>query len=644
MAYRNILNARFLVLTPLLLLLFIAVACGGSDATDAGKTTTDGDKSTAADTATDTKKDATDTKMDSTGGKTDATDTKKDATGSKMGEETKMASATSVPVVAKETAPKGIPTVAPKVVATTGTTIQTGGIANCNAYSAAAFWDLHRGAAANDVTWASMLYNGLIELNPETDDWFDIRGDLATSWDVSADGLAFTFHLAEGAKWHDGEPVTAEDVVWSIDRMVDPDEPRPRTGLIKPYYERGSATAIDAVTAKVPTKFPSAAFGGFMAADYNKIYPKHVYAAAPDGQGKDPSKTDDIIGSGPFTLDNFKRDVVGEFRKFDDYFKKDADGVQRPYLDGIDKFQIIDRGTLAANVRTGGIDFSCGEPHLEIDVMLALEKELAGKLNLYFDLPGVYSGFWVNTKKLPWSDVRMREALHLAVDRRELIAAIGPAGSELMGAPLQPNSWFGKKESELLTRPGWRYPKDEDIAEARRLTEAVMKDAGLDFPYKETLRFRNVSVYPLQAPVVKEQLSRIGLDLTLEMMDSATGFQAWERGDAEIALQATSFAVFEPDAIVNTFFTEGAGRNYPDYVPDPLIGELFTKQAQEFDQAKRRVILQQIEDHLLDTFDTPWTHIYWSGRGRFASSDIMNFHAAQSAQGELKFEHIWLKR
>ena len=53
-----------------------------------------------------------------------------------------------------------------------------------------------------------MLYNGLIELNPETDDRFNILGDLATSWNVSADGLSFTFHLAEGAKWHDGVPAT----------------------------------------------------------------------------------------------------------------------------------------------------------------------------------------------------------------------------------------------------------------------------------------------------------------------------------------------------------------------------------------------------------------------------------------------------
>ena len=632
MAYRQLCNPKLLMVTPLLLLLFVVVACGGAAPAEPQVIEKEVIKEVEKPVVVE---------------KEIIKEVEKPVVVEKeVIKEVEVVKEVikEVPVIAEATPERGIPTAVPAQSDNVMEEVQTGGIVPCNAYSAAAFWDLHRGAAANDVVWASMLYNGLIELNPETDDWFDIRGDLATSWDVSPDGLNFTFHLAENAKWHDGEPVTAEDVVWSIDRMVDPDEPRPRTGLIKPYYERGAASVVDNVTVKVPTKFPSAAFGGFMAADYNKIFPKHVYAPAPDGQGKDPNKTDDIIGSGPFIMETFKKDVVGEFRRFDDYFKKDANGIQRPYLDGIDKFLIVDRGTLAAAVRTGRILFSCGEPHLEADSLLALEEEMGGNLKLYFDLPGIYSGIWINTKKLPWSDVRMRKALHLAIDRQELIAAIGPVGSEILGAPLQPDSWFGKSQEDLLSRPGWRQPKEEDRAEARKLVEAVMKDAGLKFPYKETLRFRNVGFYPLQAPVVKEQLGTIGLDLTLEMMESAAGFQAWERGDAEIALQATSFAVFEPDAIVNTFFTEEAGRNYPDWKPDPIIKELFIKQAKEFDQDKRRAILQQLEDHILENFDTPWTHIYWAGRLRFAWDKIKNFHAAQSSQGELKFEHIWLEQ
>ena len=72
---------------------------------------------------------------------------------------------------------------------------------------------------------------------------------------------------------------------------------------------------------------------------------------------------------------------------------------------------------------------------------------------------------------------------------------------------------------------------------------------------------------------MKAQLAKIGIDLELEQMESAAGFQAWERADASIAIQATSFGVFEADVVVNTFYMPKGGgvggRNYPSYMPDP---------------------------------------------------------------------------
>ena len=93
----------------------------------------------------------------------------------------------------------------------------------------------------------SGIYNQLIEYNPETEDPFDLRGDLATSWELSKDGKVYTFHLNPKAKWHDGKPVTAEDVVYSMDSMVDADAKPPRVvtlPALNPYYEKGTARAV----------------------------------------------------------------------------------------------------------------------------------------------------------------------------------------------------------------------------------------------------------------------------------------------------------------------------------------------------------------------------------------------------------------
>ncbi len=541
----------------------------------------------------------------------------------------------------------------PVVPADSGTPI-LGGVGVCQAYSAPTFFDVHRGAAANDVLWVSPFYNGLIELNPETDDFFDVRGDLANSWEVTPDGLSYVFNLHPDATWWDGEPVTAEDAVWSLDRMVDSNESRPRAGLIKPYYK--NSEAVDPHTVKVNTNFVAAAFGPYLGSDYMKILPKHVYAPAPDGQGVDANNWENVVGSGPFKMVKYRKSESGEYLRNENYFKTDSEGRRRPYLDQIDIHRIEDRGSVAAAVRTGRIEFSCGGSRIDLDDLLVLAEEMGadlstmqggkltgGRLNVYLDVPGLFFGFWLNTNLEPYDDVNVRRAIHLAIDRDELVAAIGPIGTELIGAPMLPETWFGKPEEEVRQLPGFRQPKDADLAEAIRLmTEAGY---GPDNPVEDVLRFRNVGVYPRQAPVIKNQLKKIGIELELEQMESAAGFRAWQVADADIAIQATSFGVFEADVVINTFYLPKGGgvggRNYPAYMPDPIVVELANKQARELDQAKRAEIIQQLEDHLLDNMDSSWIGIMWRGSGRFASDHIKNFWLAQSGQGELKYEHLW---
>jgi peptide/nickel transport system substrate-binding protein len=630
-AYRQLFSPKVLALTPLLLLFIVAVACGGS--TPAEPIVVEKEVIKEIEKPVVVEKEVI-----------------KEVEVPVVVEKQVVKEVEVIKEVIKEV-PVVAPTAAPLAAAKEGVlqvpaasgSPKLGGIANCQAYSAPTFFDVHRGAAANDVLWDSPMYVGLVELDPETDDWMDIRGDLATSWEVTPDGLSYIFHLNKDAIHWDGEPVTAEDVQYSMDRMVTDDEPRPRAGLIKPYYK--DTEIIDQHTAKVNTQLVSAAFGGYMGSDYMKIYPKHVYAPAPDGKGLDPNKLENIVGNGPFKLEKYKKDAYGNFRKFDGYWKYDSEGNQRPYLDGIDTYLIIDRGTLEAAVRAKRIDFSCGGTRMELADTVALAKEIED-IDVYFDIPGVFSGFWVNTNQHPWDDVNVRRALNLAIDRKEMIAAVNPIGSELPGVPMQPGSWFGKSEEVVANLPGFRYPKDEDIATAIKLMEGA--GYGLDNPYKDTLRFRNVFIYPLQAPVIKAQLAKIGIELELEQMESAAGFAAWERGDASIAVQATSFSVFEPDVIVNTFYMEKGGgvggRNYPSYMPDPIVKELAAKQSSELDKDKRAAYLQQLDDHLLDNMDSPWIGLQWGGHMRFAWRDIKNFHQAQSGQGELKFEHIWLDR
>ena len=195
----------------------------------------------------------------------------------------------------------------------------------------------------------SGIYNQLVEYNPETEDPADIRGDLATSWELSKDGKAYTFHLNPKAKWHDGKPVTAEDVVYSLDSMVDADAKPPRVvtlPAVSPYYAKGTARAIDAHTVEVPLKIPNAAdFLPTLALDFCKIIAKHWGEADIDHQ-----KWENAMGSGPFKPGKFVKDVSIELEKNKDYWKHGL-----PYIDGMVHYTIKDKGTAIAAYKTGRV-------------------------------------------------------------------------------------------------------------------------------------------------------------------------------------------------------------------------------------------------------------------------------------------------
>ena len=179
-------------------------------------------------------------------------------------------------------------------------------------------WDPHIAGTLGALGSISPMYNQVAEFNPLKPD--EVIGDLAKSWDVVDDGLTYIFHLHENVKWWDGKPLTADDVVFSIQRMIAPGEPRPRVGLLRPTTK--SAEAIDSHTVKVSLNYSSPSFIKFLAVDYMKIVPKHVVEA-----GTDINRWQNIVGSGPFKIVKSRRGDSTTYERNPDYFK-----AGRPYF------------------------------------------------------------------------------------------------------------------------------------------------------------------------------------------------------------------------------------------------------------------------------------------------------------------------
>ncbi|MCE2463613.1 MAG: hypothetical protein J4F46_06860, partial [Dehalococcoidia bacterium] len=316
------------------------------------------------------------------------------------------ATATSVPADPQATATP-VPTATPQPTQTPEVPLvvgKRGGIPALQMGAGASFDNIYANCSSNNcLTVLAPLHNGLVESNPETDDQSDIRGDLAKRWELSADGLSYTFFLHENALWHDGMPVTAADVVFSLDDMVNPDEPRPQVGVIAPFY--AGSQVIDDHTVQVNTKFPAAPFFPILANENMKILPKHHIET-----GVDLKEEKNHVGSGPYLIKEHEVDVSVEFVRNPDYFKEGL-----PYWDGMKYFAIVPHATVFSAFRSQQL---LGHIH-PTNNLSGTDNEKLGEVTegygtMHFAGPVAVLWTQMNHNKEPYTDVRVRRALHLA--------------------------------------------------------------------------------------------------------------------------------------------------------------------------------------------------------------------------------------
>ena len=521
--------------------------------------------------------------------------------------------------------------------ATAARTPKLGGTINMHSYSfPPPNWHPHVTNTVQIMS-SSGIYNQLIEYNPEAEDPFELRGDLATSWELSKDGKVYTFHLNPQAKWHDGQPVTAEDVVYSMDSMVDSDAKPARAvtlPALSPYYKKGTARAVDARTVEIPLKIAFAPdFLPTLALDFCKIIPKHWGES-----GIDLQKWENAVGSGPFKPGKFVKDVSIELVKNKDYWKPEL-----PRIDGMVHYTIKDKGTAIAAYKTGRVLMTNWPvTNLSNKEATQLETEAADKLRVEYVRNAAFFFFFMNTSVAPFNNPKVRQAVNLALDRQALFDTFGVPGLDTLAPPLGVGTWFGRTAEDIAQLPGWRQlngaKHPEDIAKAK----ALLAEAGHPNGFEAEMMVRQVVEFPDQAVVYKEQLKKIGIQATIKLVDSATGFQRYTMGDWVMAPQGSGHFLVAPDALLGrVWMPDGTWAKYARYSPPDWWQEAYTEQAGEGDREKRQEILRKMEDYLV--FEDPGSSAvtYWTARSWVMSEKIKGIHARGSLWAGYKHETIW---
>ncbi|MBI2906283.1 MAG: ABC transporter substrate-binding protein [Chloroflexi bacterium] len=446
-----------------------------------------------------------------------------------------------------------------------------------------------------------------------------IIGDLARDWELSPDGKTYTFRLQSGVKWHDGKPFTAEDARFSLELIKDP----PR-GFVSARKDNMLAVnkieAPDSTTIKIVMKYPYLSFMAQFATDWFVITPKHVLEAKGDMKK-------DVVGTGPFKFKSYSPGSSLELVKNPDYFVKG-----RPYLDGITTYIIKDVATHFAAFRTGRIKLT----GRSTGMLTASHAEVVQKdqpdLKLWRYSVMQSPWFHFNTTTAPFNDVRVRRAVALSFDRQAAIKTIAQ-GMATVSTFLPPGQW-SIPAAEVLKLPGYRQPKDQDIADAKKL----VADAGHAGGLKVSLLTREDQTKA--AEFARAQVAAIGIDLTVETAERAVLDQRVSTQKYTFAVQSSVYRINDPDELSRKWLSDAA-QNYGKWKSE-RFDKLFVEQSQTLDAAKRKAMVRELDQILLEE----WPSIlpYWSDSFVGSWPEVRNVGAPGGMYSSLRNQDIWLAK
>jgi len=423
--------------------------------------------------------------------------------------------------------------------------------------------DPHVATAFSSFRVIEHVYEGLLRFDSDS----ALQPALAASFEISGDGTVYDFTLRNGVTFHDGSALTAEDVKFSFERVLDPDTASPQASRI------ASIESIEVVSDTQIRFNLSEPFSPFLSA-----LPQ-VFVVPQDFTSKVSDPQIDMLGTGPFQLDELGPDVA-RLSKNASYWDPDL-----PRLDGVLIRQIPDASTLRSALRTGQLDMIFG---FGVDVTSA--GSFAGLPGFeVVSVPGLnYSLLGIQNERPPFDDVRVRQALSLAVDRQAL-AEIVNFGRAAVAAPISPSvPEFGPLSPDRLPF----YTRD--VARAR----ALLEDAGQsDLSFKLS-PIPTVPEAVQLAEVMQQQFQEAGITTEIEVLDFSTWLDNWRNSnfDTFVSLNGGN-----PDPDIHLFrhiTTAGSTNvfNFSDETVDELLIEGRTTSSVE----ERAAIYAQLQERIAE--------------------------------------------
>lgn len=465
----------------------------------------------------------------------------------------------------------------------------------------------------------SVIYNKLVTLDIN----YNVIPDLAYKWEASPDGKVYTFYLYPNATWHDGVPVTSEDVKWTLEAI------KKFKGIAYGNIKAENIEKIecpDEHTVKIYLKEPFAAFLQFLAWYGTFIMPKHIYEKYEDWMDPNNPYLNKPVGSGPFKFVEWVKGDHVTVAANEKFFKG------RPYLDKIVYRIIPDPTTAVQALLKGEVDYLHMRPPLA--EVPKLQKTPGINVMIRPTPSRYYIGF--NLEKAPFNDIRVRRAIAMAINRTEIVRkAYQGYAFEAKGFYIPAISWAFNPNIDV---PPFDLKEAEKLLDEAGYTKGPN---GIRFKAKITY----FTIYPCEqvCTVIRDNLKKIGIDVELEGLEIA----AWEekvvkRKEFDMAL-CDGFHGPDPDNI-RFRYGPGAYINFAGW-NNSEAKELLDEASKTVDQEERRKMYWRVQELMAEELPyIPLVDLVWIYVSR---SEFHGFPWEPESQGKVGYyDHrlVWWEK
>lgn len=448
----------------------------------------------------------------------------------------------------------------------------------------------------------NLVLEGLVKTS---DDGTTIEPALAESWDISEDGLTYTFHLKPGIKFSDGTPVTGEDWIWSLLRARDTEA--------SPWKFAGEGiqdvTAPDDNTLVVTLKEPWAAILADLSMFNMTVQSKaHFEKVGEEGYSRQP------IGTGPYYIDEWRKGEYILMKKNPHYY---IEGL--PKTDEIKFVVISDDNTRVLQLQAGKVDIATYVPFNRM-------AELDADPNIVATgIPSTETRYIIlNNNVKPLDDLRVRQAIQYATDKDAIVAFI------LFG--------YGEKAVGFAPKAGLYYNDAlEDYGYDIEKAKALLAEAGYPDGFEIELLVRaGNAVYEQLSVILKEQWGQVGIRVNILSLEPATATERYKAMQHEITLAGWTNDINDPSQQVEyTINPDVVKCYYTGWVSEKAVA-LAEQGKRETDEAKRAEIYKEIQR--IHYEETPMIPVFHSTYPVAMRTNIKGF--VQTPLGNYRFENL----